>query len=795
MDPRDPTLGGGERPPYGGPKPKKIDMLEEGQDRLVPLAYGRHAVAGSIIFEERGSMGGKKLFVALGEGEWDSIEALYISGFPYKVVSGTTIENEAGTVVGHFHPGLDGEDGVEATPTTRNQKFCSLLPTTFTPYLGFSRTAYLAMDLPKDPTTPSPDIQILGIYKCLRVRLFDNAATQTAYQYSTNPAWIALDLLIRRWIKPWTRINEALITAEKALVDFQAFKDWADACDVDIGGGIKRWEASVFIGQEESLLQTLTKVALLGRGYILERAGKIAPFHDAARSSQLTIGQDDILEGSLRLSRRAMRTLANRWRLTYRDLDSGVGPGTISSSGTSVTGVSTDFQRRFKQDELIQARSGSQAGEARIVNEDPASDTSILLKAAFSANQSAGTLYANPGRDFQERTREIEDVDLQDELDRIIEAPKIDLGNNTAERVDRLATYALGRAKRLKQFGALLHHSVPAALELLPGDRITAPAALDYSATEDYELEEVLLHPDGSIELSGEKYDAAIFTDTANPAQVIAASIPPTTPPSQAFGLRYRPTKNILKAVDAGSNVTIEVEDPDTGSSFTVRVGDADRTFTAGTIAALSFSTLYYVYCDDPRLRGGTPAAGYQATATKATAVNAEGRLFLGSIVTPADGGLDTYGANDGGGGIDLPFTEYLFPATESTSGTWTNAGSAIDRNEHTGRSHTSLAEGTPSLTVLDWDAAPAALALTLEVWTAIPSNTGPDPMVLEYSTNGGGAYTTIYSVSATRAKQKDTIKLSASQDLTALRVRLKSTGITATHTLTFLEARVHVDR
>jgi hypothetical protein len=88
-----------------------------------------------------------------------------------------------------------------------------------------------------------------------------------------------------------------------------------------------------------------------------------------------------------------------------------------------------------------------------------------------------------------------------------------------------------------------------------------------------------------------------------------------------AGGLTYRPTSNPLTSTDAGSNATVSI------AAFTMRcTGHTDVSISSGSITALSYDTLYYIYYDDAALAGG--AVTFNATTTKETAINGSGRFF-----------------------------------------------------------------------------------------------------------------------------------------------------------------------
>jgi hypothetical protein len=92
-----------------------------------------------------------------------------------------------------------------------------------------------------------------------------------------------------------------------------------------------------------------------------------------------------------------------------------------------------------------------------------------------------------------------------------------------------------------------------------------------------------------------------------------------------------------LTATDAGSNARIVI-------SGHVRVyGDGRQvSVSAGTVSGLAYSTLYYVYYDQESREGG--AVQYFATTSKALAVQAGDRHFVGTVTTPAALAADTTG-------------------------------------------------------------------------------------------------------------------------------------------------------
>lgn len=501
---------------------EKIQLLTAALDRPLVLAYGVHLVGGNVILQYDLSDDEVLLFIALGEGEWDRLALLWVNGLAVDVADTNRI---------HFHPGLEGELGVETSPGTRNQKICSFLPSGFSPALTFSRTAYVALKLRRDPLQPGPDYHILGIYNTLRVRDF-NASGITGYDWSFNPARVALDLLLRGFLFPHGKTNETLPSSVTDRIDFSAWNDWKTFCDADLtinGRTVNRFEAHIALVDQSDLLRALEWVLLQGRAYLLERNGKFAPFADNTRSSQLSVGFDHIAPSSLQLSRRSLRDSANLFRFRFRSTVSGAGAGTITSSGTTVTGVGTVFTQFFKPGHQLQLDEGPQAGEMRTVDEIT-SDTALKINTAFSADQGSARRYANPAHHFMPQLKELADEEHQDFAGRIIPV-EVDLGNSTPERAERLAEHLKRRTLDLdRQLRCRLLPDLTGVNDLLPGDIFTAPSELIAAggATREWEILEISDETDGAREIFALEYDPAVFVDTANVQQIISSASLPT---------------------------------------------------------------------------------------------------------------------------------------------------------------------------------------------------------------------------------------------------------------------------
>ena len=253
--------------------------------------------------------------------------------------------------------------------------------------------------------------------------------------------------------------------------------------------------------------------------------------------------------------------------------------------------------------------------------------------------------------------------------------------------------------------------------------------------------------------------------------------------------LSYRPIGLTMTGHDTGTVPEIII------SAFSLRVpGLPDVAVNGGSVFMLNtqYSTLAYVYYDDPALQGGTVA--YNTTTTKEVALQGLGRVFIGSIVTPAAGAPDTTSNNDGGVGAQSGTTAvFLFGTTAvtsggSTPGIVTNPNFAIDGNMTTFADVLMSGTETGSVTLTLSTASPTSASwtsLTLNVLSSVIYTIGPNATgVLKYSLDGGTSFTTIYSkTNANRAQQIDSVAIPTDQNLALVRVvaTLSTTWISGT--------------
>ena len=112
-------------------------------------------------------------------------------------------------------------------------------------------------------------------------------------------------------------------------------------------------------------------------------------------------------------------------------------------------------------------------------------------------------------------------------------------------------------------------------------------------------------------------------------------------PPVNVSGGIVAVAQNPLSAVDAGSTARIDI------AQHNRQYGFGSVTYNSGSISSLAFETKYYVYADDPLLKGGSVT--YLSSTSKTDVTDGNDRIYIGEITTPANGGSGTTGSGGGG--------------------------------------------------------------------------------------------------------------------------------------------------
>jgi hypothetical protein len=178
----------------------------------------------------------------------------------------------------------------------------------------------------------------------------------------------------------------------------------------------------------------------------------------------------------------------------------------------------------------------------------------------------------------------------------------------------------------------------------------------------------------------------------------------------------------------------------------------------------------------------------YEALKRIVGAVNSLGQK-VGVDPAPAPGMTGTAGS--AGAAATRTVEQPILPGFEAAAGNWSNANFCLFGNPNTGRSHSVLTDGAPSMAVSGFSSdATSRSALRIEVHSSCSRNNGGDPVALDYSVDGGATFVLVYTLSATFAKRFDKIQLSAAQDPAKVQVRLRMT-VSDVHTITLYGPRL----
>jgi hypothetical protein len=561
---------------------KQMEVFKSALGIPLPLCYGKVRAVGNLMLFYQKADKSRIAFFALGEGEWDGIDRLWVNR---KLIDHTDTSKV------HFHPGIDGILGHGLTPdsTGGDQKvdtFFNDLPPWVQP-VTFDRKAYLALKIADDPGAPTAETEVLGDYRTTKVRIFDNSGTETSYAYSTNPAWQILDILLRLLLKREALIDAALTTEEKTRINFQSFVDTAADYDYDIGGGVKRIEVNVAFPREITLTAALEQMLVMSRSYLREIAGKIELAMDKARASSFLLKSDHYLAGSLREDEDYLDDEPNHYLYQFNDLDVPIitNIDTVGNSGAQRTanvvtikcvdgnGANLDHGLIAAMSVLIKDVADASFNGMQTVLDAPTTHTFRYNQTAGNATSGGGTVRQEEQRFLTRTPAPLEHVQHQLAMGQrgigLAELPKqipgqFDLGNNTAERAGRLMSNLLIRnlgpdvipyiAPKQLRLQAWLEsvdssdadpNNWKALIERRPGEIITVHRTVSEEFQGDYEILEMTLAASAGdqgggggdsgesasrvIELFLKAYVPEAFSDTA-PAQQVPSPAPRNLP-------------------------------------------------------------------------------------------------------------------------------------------------------------------------------------------------------------------------------------------------------------------------
>ncbi len=497
----------------------------------LPLAYGYNRVRGDNVLLYEQANKNRVAFFIMGEGMWDGIENLWINA---KLV------NVSDTSLVHFHPGINGVLGSGLAPSSNGgdqgvDNFFSLIPGNYR-RLTFSRKAYIAVNVPPDPAAPSANLDVVGDYRCCKVRIFDVNGNQTSFQFSTNGAWQILDLIIRKMIKPEWDPSAAsagggdLTAQEKARIDFASVVDSAAWCDFNIASGIKRFESSVAFPRTVKMQQALAQMEVISQLFVHETAGKIYIRADKPRASTFILTADHIIPGTGKFDKIDLHGSANRIIASFNDLNpqQTVGIDTAANSGLVrngnivtvkcvdlLTGAASQHPFLVNDNvQLLNPLDGSFSGQY-VVASVPTTFTFTFSQTGPNATSGQGFVGTAESR-FAQRSSTVDHERHQNAIGQrglnlsaiFRRLPiNIDMGNNTFERAGRILAFLKTRnlgvdaipynapwtGKITAFLSAVDSHNSALAAQLM-GDIITIDSTISEEYQGDYEITETVLN-------------------------------------------------------------------------------------------------------------------------------------------------------------------------------------------------------------------------------------------------------------------------------------------------------------
>ena len=408
----------------------------------------------------------------LGEGELDGCDALWIADelqFAFdpsgnlmgSSLLGVTPADPTTTAALNFFTFHSGCDAAVVGGPSSTQEIDGLWS-----YLGglatalcYSRRAYYAIGW-TPATDDSETLTPVGDFRGMRCRIFDGSGNQVGYGFTTNPIWHAVDLWLRRAIKPEYAIPsgawpDVLTAQESALFNWPSIYAAAQYCDELLANGQPRFMGSYVFASGSTLAAMLEQVMLCCRGYWYEYAGQIYMFCDQPRDSTFLLTAQHLAGGSLEFDDSQVAQNANRYLASF--LETGL-PAVATIS--TINRTSTNVQ--------IETAEANPAAPADLISvggvADPSFDAAYLvtttpsdeeidctISGGVAASSAGGSLGYIQSR-FSQRTPEISHMQHQIALGQILPP------NVTGTRLKRIkVSYSLGnmtydQAMRLLQY-------------------------------------------------------------------------------------------------------------------------------------------------------------------------------------------------------------------------------------------------------------------------------------------------------------------------------------------------------
>ncbi len=473
----------------------------------------------------------------LGEGELDGPNALWINDalqFAFDSNGNTMGTSLVGVIPSDktntptlsafwFHSGCDAPIGSSAGSSGTTQSIDPLwtyIGSLVTP-LCYSRRAYYAIGWTA-ATTDDSELAPLGDFRGMRCRTFDAAGNYVSYKYTTNPIWHAVDLILRRAIKPEYAIPQggipdALTAAESARFNWLSIYAAAAYCDQTLANGLPRFSGSYVFAAGSTLGAMLEQVMLCCRGYWFDDGIQIYMFIDQPRASTFLVSAQHLAPGSFEADDTQVSQAANRYSAKFLELGlpavSAI--STISRTATQVT-IRTTAPNPCAVGDIISCGgvANTSFNAAYGVSATPTTtEVDVTITGGVAASSVGGSIGYIQSR-FSQRTPEISHFQHQLAQGQILPPGtagtrlkrikvSYDLASMTYDQAMRLLQYEIYRDLGLDQSPylppwkvtlSLFSESVDGAMRALkaqlPGDVITLDPSVFYEFAGDYEIME-----------------------------------------------------------------------------------------------------------------------------------------------------------------------------------------------------------------------------------------------------------------------------------------------------------------
>ncbi len=309
-------------------------LYEQQAGRTLPLAFGYVFGSGEKVQSTTTPGGQYYSIYLLGEGEWDGpqmVTGVAAQGGHLRDVN-IKLYGENGLpfpldVTMHFHSGayaVKGSAGMGNVSSGGNQGYDVYLANFpgVAPPQCYSGIAYYVDYGPGQQKygtwkAPSP----VGIWRSTKCRIFDDYGNVTAYAFTTNPTWHAVEAILRYKIKCQQPPLAGLTDAEKACFNWAAIAEHAARNSYLLANGAPRFSGSYVFAAEQTLTDILETIMRVSRSFIRTYGSQIAFIGDDARTSVFQLSANHLVPDTLEIDKKDLSKAANIYVPRFRDLN------------------------------------------------------------------------------------------------------------------------------------------------------------------------------------------------------------------------------------------------------------------------------------------------------------------------------------------------------------------------------------------------------------------------------------------------------------------------------------------